>query len=157
MKFLKTWVIRIIEAIYMIENKYSMDFSVLVIGEVSLKNEYEKLVNGLSLVDSIKFPGIRQDVIDLMKHSKIFVLHSCWEGLLMVILEAMESCIPIVAIKVGGIPEVIKDCVNGFFVCTESPTELVVKIVHLLNNSLYGQELSKNAFGKVKEEYSIEA
>ncbi|BAL81657.1 glycosyltransferase [Caldisericum exile] len=147
----------LIKAIYEIKSKYSLNLAVALIGDGSLKSDYEKLVKELNLESSIKFLGIRRDVEALMRMSKIFVLPSLWEGLPMVLLEAMANGIPIIATKVGGIPEVIEDGVNGLLVDQESSTELGEKIVYLLNSSAYGEQLSKNAFGKVKREYSIEA
>lgn len=145
----------LIKAIYEIKFKYYLNITVALVGNGSLKSEYERLVKELDLEDNIKFLGIRRDVEDLMKKSKVFVLPSRWEGLPIVILEAMANGIPIVSTKVGGIPEVIEDGVSGVLVSPESPEKLAEKILYILNNRVFGEDLAINAFEKVKKNYSI--
>ncbi|MGC8979836.1 glycosyltransferase, partial [Caldisericum sp.] len=147
----------LIKAVYEIQSKQSLNLKVALVGDGSLKSEYKKLVKDLSLEDNIKFLGIRRDVEKLMRLSKIFVLPSRYEGLPMVILEAMANRIPIIATKVGGIPEVIEDGIEGLLVEPESKDELTKKILYLLNNPSLREQLSKNAFEKVKSEYSIQS
>ncbi|WP_424597126.1 glycosyltransferase [Caldisericum exile] len=147
----------LIKAVYEIQSKQSLNLKVALVGDGSLKSEYKKLVKYLSLEDNIKFLGIRRDVEKLMRLSKIFVLPSRYEGLPMVILEAMANRIPIIATKVGGIPEVIEDGIEGLLVEPESKDELTKKILYLLNNPSLREQLSKNAFEKVKSEYSIQS
>lgn len=147
----------LISGVHEIKSAQHFNITVALVGDGSLKKDYEKLVKELDLEENVKFLGIRRDVEELMQMSKIFVLPSRWEGLPIVILEAMANGIPIISTKVGGIPEVIEDGANGLLVDPESPTELAEKISYLLNNPSFAEELSKNAFEKIKMEYSIES
>lgn len=63
--------------------------------------------------DRIVYLGVRTDVLDMMSHSDALVLPSIWEGLPVVILEALSvGCVPI-ATPVGGIVDVINHDYNG--------------------------------------------
>ncbi|MGC8691195.1 MAG: glycosyltransferase [Caldisericum sp.] len=146
----------LIKAVSELRFRYSMSLKVAVVGEGALRSEYEKLAKDLSLIDSMEFLGLRKDVTGLMKRSKLFVLPSRWEGLPMVILEAMANGIPVIATKVGGIPEVIEDGKDGIFVEPENPEELSKAILMLLDDDNLRNLISSNAYKKVKEEYSIE-
>ncbi|MCW1311247.1 MAG: glycosyltransferase [Candidatus Parvarchaeota archaeon] len=146
----------LIKAIDIIKKENSRDLVVGVVGEGPLKEEYKKLVKELNLEDNFRFLGVRRDIDGLMKISKVFVLPSRWEGLPMVILEAMANGIPIIATNVGGIPEVIEDGVDGFLVKPEDPSALSERILLALNNPSITEQLKRNAFEKVKKEYSIE-
>lgn len=146
----------LLKAIHFLKTQNNLELKVAIVGSGSKKDEYENLSKQLGLNNSVKFLGLRNDIQALMQSSKIFVLPSRWEGLPMVILEAMANGIPIIATKVGGIPEVIKDGVNGLMVEKEDIAGLAEKIYRLLNDTLLQQILSKNAYETVKNNYSIE-
>lgn len=147
----------LIKAISILKEKYHENIKVAILGDGSKKDYLTNLVSMLSIEDRIEFLGIRKDVKYFMQSSKIFVLPSRWEGLPMVILEAMANKIPIITTPVGGIKEVIQNGINGILVKPEDPEELASKIHLLLNNETLRENLSQNAFVKVKSEYSISA
>lgn len=147
----------LIKSVDILRRNHSMNLTVAIVGEGPKKNEYKNLVKNLSLEDDVKFLGIRRDVDELMKLSKVFVLPSRWEVLPIVLLEAMANGIPVIATRVGGIPEVFEDGVDGFLIKPEDPYELADKIKFALNNPDICEKLKMNAFEKAKREYSIES
>jgi hypothetical protein len=128
----------------------------VIVGDGSLKEELKGITERLGILESVEFLGVRKDVSDLMNKSKIFVLPSRWEGLPMVILEAMALGMPIVATKVGGIPEVIENGKDDLLVQPEHSEELTNAILRLLDDSKLRGLISSNAYRKIKEDYSIE-
>lgn len=70
----------------------------------------------------------------LYQAADVFVLPSIYEGMPFTLLEASASGLPVVATKVGGIPEVIKDGENGFLVNPTDPQGLAEKVLYLLEN-----------------------
>ncbi len=146
----------LLRAIQFLERKNSLAFKVAIVGDGSQRSYLKNMLRDLQIRSTVEFLGIRQDVPELMRTSKILVLPSRWEGLPMVILEAMANKVPIVASAVGGIPEVISDAVSGLLVEPENADELAAKIDVLLNDSSLRNRLSETAFEKVRTEYSIE-
>ncbi|WP_340400872.1 glycosyltransferase family 4 protein [Paenibacillus sp. FSL H8-0079] len=105
-------------------------------GEV---NEVRALVERYGITEYVEVPGwIRGEEKErLLHHADLLVLPSYHEGLPMAILEAMNEGLPIVSTRVGGIPEVITDELNGFLV---EPGD-VAEMVHVLERLILDKEL----------------
>lgn len=69
-------------------------------------------------------PGYYSPIEDIYGISDLVCLPSLMEGLGMVILEAMHFNVPVVASRVGGVPEIIRDGVNGLLVEPRDPEGL---------------------------------
>jgi len=144
------------KSICLFKNDRKKELKVAIVGDGSLRDSLKSLSKDLGVEENVEFLGIRKDIKGLMQLSKIFVLPSRWEGLPMVILEAMALGMPVIATKVGGIPEVIEDGTDGILVEPENPEELAKAIEKLLGNEEFRKTISLNTYLKIKEEYSIE-
>lgn len=82
---------------------------ILLLGKGYLQADIKEKVAQLGIKENVHFLGYRNDVLDILKHSQVFVLPSLIEGLPGVILEAMFCETPVVAYTVGGIGEVVTD------------------------------------------------
>lgn len=146
----------LLKAVRILKDKYSKNLKVAIAGGGSLKEKLNNMAVKFGINEEVKFLGIRKDIEKLMKSSSIFVLSSRWEGLPMVVLEAMSRGISIVATKVGGIPEVIENGKEGILISPEDPEILAQTINKLLENEELRKKLSQAAYKKVKDKYSIE-
>jgi N-acetyl-alpha-D-glucosaminyl L-malate synthase BshA len=72
------------------------------------------LARSLELADDVKFLGEQDEVVPLLSAADVFLLPSAEESFGLASLEAMACEVPVVASRVGGIPEVIHDGVSGF-------------------------------------------
>ena len=72
----------------------------------------------------MKFLGVRNDVPALLIAADGFVLSSAWEGMPNVVMEALSAAKPVVAARVGGLPELVEDGKSGFLVPSGEPTAL---------------------------------
>lgn len=115
------------------------NFEAYLIGAIS---DYEyfgtirELVKRYGLEKFIKI-GVAIDdpaLIDCYLSCDIFVLPSTMETFPLVILEAMYAGLPVVATSVGGIPDIVKDGVNGFLISPNNSRELYEKCLQLLKN-----------------------
>lgn len=84
--------------------------------------------------ENLKFLGERGDVPELMQACDFLVLSSLWEGFPYVVLEALRSGKAVVSTRVGGIPEVITDGVNGLLVKPGNPAALAQAMMQLLSD-----------------------
>lgn len=73
-------------------------------------------IGRLGLTSAFSLLGFRSDAARLLHASDVFVLPSLAEGFSLSLIEALASGLPVVATRVGGAPEVIKDGGNGFLV-----------------------------------------
>lgn len=88
----------------------------LLVGRGSLQAETQALAEELGLGDGVRFLGVRNDVPEVMSAADGYVMSSAWEGMPMVLLEAAAAGLPIVATRVGGNHEVVRDETTGFLV-----------------------------------------
>ena len=99
----------LIEAVTGLEGSWRL----LVVGDGPLRAELERLVQERSLGGRVVFLGERRDVPELLRAMDAFVLPSRSEGLPMALLEAMACGLPVVATRVGGIPEAVREGEGG--------------------------------------------
>jgi len=147
----------LLKAIKILKGEYSRKLKIAIVGDGELKENLNNLTAELGVNREVKFLGVRKDVKELMVSSKIFVLPSRWEGFGIVIIEAMSNMLPVIATNVGGIPELIEDGKDGILVPPENPKALARAISNLLENEELREKLSKTAYRKVREKYSINA
>ena len=120
--------------------------------EISLKEQVERA----GLEDKVRFLGWRPDVDEIMGCFDIFVLPSLNEGMGRVLVEAMAAGLPIVASRVGGIPDLVKDGKNGLLVPSADATALAKAISALLEDDETRKRMGEVGT-KICRQYSIEA
>lgn len=104
-----------------------------IIGAGELMEEAQKIVR-LKNLTNVNFFGYRTDLPKIFANCDIFVLTSLNEGFGRVLVEAMASGLAIIATKVGGVPEIITDGINGLLIPSDKPDELSKAIVTLYQN-----------------------
>jgi len=89
----------------------------------------------LGINDSIQFLGFRMDMAEILPIFDVYVLPSLWEGLPLVVLEAMAASKPVVATAVGGTPTAVLNGETGLTVPPKDPAELAKAIMAVLHDS----------------------
>ena len=120
--------------------------------EIKLKMQVETA----GLADKVRFLGWRSDVDEIMGCFDIFVLPSLNEGMGRVLVEAMAAGLPIVASRVGGIPDLIKDGQNGILIPPADATALGNAISDLVKDKKKRKGMGE-AGNKMCRPYSSEA
>ena len=138
-------------------NSGDLPMKVLIAGSGPLRPMLEQQAADLHLNGKVAFLGVRQDIPLLLNLADLAVLPSRWEGLPMVLLEAMAAKTALVATAVGGIPDVIEHEVSGWLVPPEEPLALARAIEHLLRADHLRQQLREKAFQRLCARYSPEA
>lgn len=85
----------------------------LVVGDGPRRRALETMTRDLGLAESVSFLGAREDVASLLKLMDVFALSSRSEACPNSLLEAMAAGVPIVATRVGGIPDAVEDGRSG--------------------------------------------
>lgn len=142
----------LIEAMEIIRQK-GQPVKLLLGGEGPEEENLKQLVEQLNLGSCINFIGQipNEKVPQYMAAAHVFALSSLSEGFPNVVLEAMASGLPIVASKVGGLPEIIREGQNGFLVEPKNPEQIAERVLLFLNNDELTQRISRNNKQKVKE------
>ncbi len=127
-----------------------------LVGEGSLRKKLEKQVKELSLEERVSFLGAQYNVLEILQTIDIFILPSLWEGLGIAVLEAAAMAKPIIASKVGGIPEIIEDKKTGLLVEPKKVTDLGEAIRWMLGHENEANEMGRCARKIVLEKFDIE-
>lgn len=94
----------------------------------------EALVDALGLREAVIFTGFRQDVEDILAALDLLVVPSLSEGFGLTAVEAMALGKPVLATRVGGLPEIIDSGQNGLLALPGDPDALANGMLFLLNN-----------------------
>lgn len=137
------------EAVIQVVERLSKTFDLEVYLIGALKDE-EYLRNILHMVkntnlEEIFIFGVSVDdaaLVDCYLSCDLFLFLSYMETFPIVILEAMYAGLPIVATRVGGIPEIVKEGVNGFLVSPDNIQEICVCVSNLLKDFRLRKEIS---------------
>lgn len=106
----------------------------ILVGDGPERENIEHLIAALGLRSSVICLGSRKDIPDLMNIMDVFVLSSKNEGISLTLLEAMACGVPVVATRVGGNPEIVKDGENGLLCDPGDPQDLADKIFMALDS-----------------------
>jgi glycosyltransferase involved in cell wall biosynthesis len=101
------------------------------VGQGPLADEVTALHTSLGLGDRFLLLGFRRDVHDLMAASDIFTLASAHEGLPVAVMEAFANALPVVATRVGGLPQQVTEGVEGLLVPPSDHERLADAVVRL--------------------------
>ena len=112
---------------------FRKDFKLLIVGDGPLYEDLMQIRKELALEDVVEFLGVRSDICSLMQAADVYVMSSSWEGLPMVILEAMACQRVVVSTKCGGVEGLVQDA--GFMVELNNSKALAKKIELVLNMS----------------------
>jgi glycosyltransferase involved in cell wall biosynthesis len=123
-----------------------------IAGDGELYSELADQIKNLGLTDHARLLGPRSDVPQLLASSDIFVLSSQWEGLPVVILEAMAAGMPIVATDVGDVAWAIGAA--GVIVPPSDPEMFAKAVVDLLKAPYQQQTLGRAGRLRVEDEFS---
>jgi len=107
----------------------------LVVGNGERRSELEDRVRQLGLGQRVRFLGWRADLPIIYGDLDVVVLSSRNEGLPVSLIEAMAAARPVVATRVGGVPDLVEDRVTGLLVPPGEPEALAEAIVALLGDS----------------------
>jgi len=123
-----------------------------LVGDGPLRGELEEFCTQQSIHD-VEFLGKLpySDVIKRVANSDVFVLTSVEEGMPNAIIEALALGKPVIATAVGGIPEVVKDGVNGILVPPKSTEHIAKALERLLSDSELRRKLGEAAAESVKD------
>ncbi len=112
-------------------------------------------VEELGVGDMMEWTGFQTDVNEQLAAMDVFVLPSLYgEGLPMVVLEAMANAVPVVASNVEGIPEAVRDGVDGMIFEAGDAEDLANKLSSLVGNEQLWESMSRSALERQRTKLS---
>jgi glycosyltransferase involved in cell wall biosynthesis len=115
----------------------------LICGDGPLRAALEKEVRALELTPVVQFAGFCSDVIPYLAAADVFVHVPVWEGLGIAVIEALAAGLPVIASRVGGIPELIDDHTTGVLVPAQDPYALADALDRLARDREWAKTLGQ--------------
>jgi glycosyltransferase involved in cell wall biosynthesis len=146
---------------YMIEaveilNKEKIPFHLSIFGDGTLKQDILNEISLRHLSEKISIiPTVNhEDLFQAIKSSDVFVMSSISEGFPMAPAEAMVLGVPVIATRVGGIPELIEDGVSGLLVPPRNSKMLAQAIKNALLDNNLRESLASNGIKRISNNFS---
>lgn len=127
-----------------------------ILGDGEEETFLHELAKQLKIQHAVSFVGFQQNVEAWIDAMDILVLPSLWEGFGLVLLEAMALKKPVVASRVGPIPEVVFDMETGILVPPRDPGALAKAISQLSENSATRLKMGESGFARVSNLFTID-
>lgn len=145
----------IMEALEAFQNLTDYPVVLNIAGTGKLNKDIQQWIQGKE-ISNVCLLGQVKDVYGLLQNCDIFVLPTYYEAISLSILEAMACGLPVVASRVGGIPEVVKDGVTGFLVTPKDVSQLRKRLERLIEDEKLRAEMGQEGRERVMTFFSIE-
>ena len=132
-----------------------MDFRALIAGDGPLRKDVESEILKKGLQDVVIMPGYMA-AADFFRQIDVLVVCSRIESLPYSVLEAMQSGKPVIATRVGGLPDLVEDGRTGFLVELDASEQLADRIVTLMRNPEKGREMGGAARKRQETDFSLD-
>lgn len=119
--------------------------NLILVGDGPEMAQTAALVQELGLTSCVRFAGMQLDVLRLLQQSDVFLLPSLTEGFGLAALEALSCGVPVVASRVGGVPEVISDGETGLLCESGDVEEMAAAVLRLQRDPALHHKMSRAA------------
>jgi glycosyltransferase involved in cell wall biosynthesis len=145
---------------YFVEAMHAVAYAVpearfVLVGDGSQERKLRR--QALNMGPRMHFLGLRRDVPDLMAAMDVLVLPSVNEGMGRVVLEAGAAGIPVVATRVGGVPDIVADGITGLLVPPRAPAAIARAVVELALDPARRQSMGAAARAFVVPDHGLGA
>lgn len=146
----------LIEAIALLTPQHPQ-LQLMIAGEGPERESLERMIEKLGLAGRVRLLGQRADVSSILAAADVAVCCSDFEGGPLSVLEYMQAGLPVVATRVGGLPELIEDGSTGFLVPPRDPPALANRMAILLDDPELRRRLGSRGRDTQVRDYEIDA
>lgn len=126
-----------------------------LVGDGPQRPLVEAAVAAAGIGDRVRFHGFLDDPAAVLRGADLLVLPSAAEACPMALLQAMACSVPVVASRAGGIPEVVRDRVDGLLVDTGDDAQLVAALAELAADPQLRRRMGRSARERVEERFTV--
>ncbi|MEO0070440.1 MAG: glycosyltransferase family 4 protein [candidate division WOR-3 bacterium] len=146
----------LLRALSLIKKEKNCPLRLTIIGDGELRKEAEEFVLSHNLSEVRLLGSLpHEEVMKILKAADTLVLTSNYEGFPIVLLEAMSLGLPVIATRIGGVPELVEDGVNGFLVGRQDVQGVATALVKLAKDEDLRLRMGREGWRKVKERFSL--
>ncbi len=138
-------------------HKVIPDANFIFVGRDDMNGELQEAISDAGMSGFVRYEGFKTDVSHYFENARVCVLPSLWgEGCPTSILESMAWGVPVIAYKVDGIPELIRDKIDGFVINPQDIKKMTARIIELLSNDQIGTSFGSAGRDKVARDFTME-
>ncbi|HFC97728.1 MAG TPA: glycosyltransferase family 1 protein [Thermosulfurimonas dismutans] len=141
----------LLEAAYLVQRRTSVPIKILIVGDGPERKKLEALSQRLGFSSRTLFAGFQSDPLSFIQAMDLFVFPSEKEGFPRVLLEAMLLGKPVIAARIPGPSELVKDGETGFLVEPRQPEALARAIMKLLQDRELAQTMGEKGRKRVEQ------
>ncbi|MGH7769639.1 MAG: glycosyltransferase family 4 protein [Candidatus Binatia bacterium] len=127
----------------------------VIVGDGALRPALERQAKELCIADRVLFTGWRRDLPRIYADLDVLAVSSDNEGTPVSAIEAMAAGCPVVATRVGGLPDLIEDRRTGRLVPPRDTAALATAVLELLGDGATARELGRNATETVRQRFTV--
>jgi N-acetyl-alpha-D-glucosaminyl L-malate synthase BshA len=131
-----------------------MSAKLLMVGDGPDVNEAVRLAKRLQVAQDVAFLGLQEQIVPLLSIADGFILPSSQESFGLAALEALSCEVPVIAARVGGLPEVIDDGVNGFLHAPDDIEGMAASAMRLATDRVTHTRMTAAARRTAEERFS---
>jgi glycosyltransferase involved in cell wall biosynthesis len=132
------------------------DARFLIVGDGPQREQIEVAARGAGMSEQVLLLGSRQDIPDLLAALDLFVLTSRTEANPVSILEAMATGLPVVATRVGSVPETVLDGQTGYLVESGDAEAMARRCLELMTQPAAARQCGARARAVVEQRWSLQ-
>jgi glycosyltransferase involved in cell wall biosynthesis len=133
----------------------SPDLHFVFIGEGPLASTLRESVIRYGVADRVHFAGVRLDVPAVLNELDVLVSSSHSEAMPLAVMEAMASGLPVIATRVGGVPDLVEQGESGWLVAPNDPEEIAGRLRSLLSTPGELERMGRAAHARAVEKMSL--
>jgi glycosyltransferase involved in cell wall biosynthesis len=133
-----------------------LDFKLIIVGEGPERVRVESAASAAGVSDRIVFAGHSSEVRAFYELADVLALPSHSEGSPLVLLEAMAAGLPVVATRVGGVPEIVNDGESALLVAPRDARAMAAALERVLTDEACARALAANASSRAASHFSPE-
>ena len=131
------------------------DAHFIFVGRDDMKGKVQQAIAAADMAEFVSYEGFQTDVSHYFENARVCVLPSLGEGCPTFLLESMAWGVPVIAYKVDGVPELVKDGVDGFLVDPQDTEKMTARIIELLTNCQVAASFGNAGRKKVARDFTM--
>jgi len=129
----------------------AMRATLVMVGDGPDRDPAQREAARLGVQRDVRFAGRVDDIADLLRGGDLFLLPSETESFGLAALEAMACGVPVIASRVGGIPEVVQDGVSGFLAAVGDVETMTARAIEMLRDPERLEQMRRGAIARAGE------
>jgi glycosyltransferase involved in cell wall biosynthesis len=144
----------VLAAVRLVVGRYPR-FKLILFGDGAERTAIERYVQEHHLASNVVLAGARLDAANLLSAFDFSVLNSTQESFPNALMESMARGVPVISTRVGGVPELVRDGVDGILVESGNPEQLATAMLELLDDAEKRGAMGEMGRARIQSDFSV--